>query len=67
VRGSFSVEFRDKTVNLKAGEFLIVPRGAEHRTLADEEAEVLIFEPAATRNTGNVEDETFTAPMDARI
>lgn len=39
-----------------------VPRGTEHRTLADAEAEVLIFEPANTLNTGNITDETFTAP-----
>jgi mannose-6-phosphate isomerase-like protein (cupin superfamily) len=61
-RGRFRVEFRDRTVELSEGEFLIVPRGIEHRTVADEEVEVLIFEPASTRNTGNVEDERFTAP-----
>jgi mannose-6-phosphate isomerase-like protein (cupin superfamily) len=49
-------------VELGPGEGLVVPRGVEHRTAADEEAEVLLFEPAATRNTGNVVDETFTAP-----
>lgn len=48
-------------------EFIIVPRGVEHRTVADEEAAVLIFEPAATRNTGNVEDAELTAPMGARV
>jgi mannose-6-phosphate isomerase-like protein (cupin superfamily) len=56
------VEFRDRTIEIGPGEFLIVPRGVEHRTVADSEAEVLIFEPAATRNTGNVVDPTFTAP-----
>lgn len=45
------------------GEYVVVPRGVEHRTAADEEAEVIIFEPAETRNTGNVIDETFTAPQ----
>src|SRR6476661_8745069 len=55
-RGRFRVEFRDRTVELTPGEMLIVPRGVEHRTAADEEAEVIIFEPAATRNTGNVVD-----------
>jgi hypothetical protein len=45
----------------------VVPRGIEHRTAADEEAEVLIFEPAAVRNTGNIADEDFTAPLGARI
>ncbi|HKE94732.1 MAG TPA: cupin domain-containing protein, partial [Povalibacter sp.] len=60
IRGRFRVEFRDRVVELTPGELLIVPRGVEHRTLADEEVEVLIFEPAATRNTGNVVDEILT-------
>lgn len=63
VRGQFRVEFRAQIVTLSPGEFLIVPRGIEHRTAADEEAEVLIFEPAAVRNTGNVSDDHFTAPL----
>jgi mannose-6-phosphate isomerase-like protein (cupin superfamily) len=62
IRGRFRIEFRDRVVELTPGELLIVPRGVEHRTVADEEAEVLIFEPAATRNTGNIVDEIFTAP-----
>ena len=62
-RGWMSIEFRDHpAVTLGAGEMCVVPRGVEHRTLADAEAEVLIFEPAVTRNTGNVEDAAFTAP-----
>jgi mannose-6-phosphate isomerase-like protein (cupin superfamily) len=61
-RGRMVIEFRDHRVELKAGEFCVVPRGVEHRTIADTEAEVLVFEPAATRNTGNVVDEGFTAP-----
>jgi mannose-6-phosphate isomerase-like protein (cupin superfamily) len=61
-QGNFRVEFRDRVVSLGPGEAIIVPHGVEHRTAADEEAEVLIFEPAATRNTGNVQDDTFTAP-----
>jgi quercetin dioxygenase-like cupin family protein len=52
---------------LAPGEFLIVPRGVEHRTVADEEAEVLLFEPAATRNTGNVVDEILTAPTSESV
>jgi len=66
-RGRMRVEFRDHVVDLNPGEFLIVPRGVEHRTAADEEAEVLIFEPAAVRNTGNIEHEQLTAPMGARL
>ena len=61
-RGEMVIEFRDRRVVLGAGEFCVVPRGMEHRTMAEAEAEVLIFEPAATRNTGNVVDGTFTAP-----
>jgi mannose-6-phosphate isomerase-like protein (cupin superfamily) len=66
-RGTFRVEFRDSVVELNRGELLVVPHGIEHRTAADEEAEVMIFEPAETRNTGNVVDAAFTAPLDARI
>src|SRR5438876_1688962 len=61
-RGEMSIEFRDRAVTLKAGEFCVVPRGVEHRTMADAEAEVIVFEPAQTRNSGNVVDETLTAP-----
>ena len=60
--GEMAIQFRDRRVTLHAGEFCVVPRGVEHRTLAEAEAEVLVFEPAQTRNTGNVVDETFTAP-----
>lgn len=62
-RGSMTVEFRDRQVVLQAGDYCLVPRGVEHRTLAEQEAEVLIFEPCATRNTGNVSDEKYTAPQ----
>jgi len=57
VKGSFVMELRDKNIELKAGEFLIVPRGTEHRPNAAEEVEVLLFEPAGTLNTGNKENE----------
>src|SRR5580765_6829268 len=53
-RGEMTIEFRDQRVVLQAGELCVVPRGVEHRTRADVEAEVLLFEPAETRNTGNV-------------
>ena len=64
-RGVFRVEFRDKVVTLMPGELVVVPAGVEHRTAADEEAEVLCFEPAGVRNTGDVEDAVFTAPLEA--
>lgn len=57
VRGRFRMELRDGDIELTQGEFLIVPRGVEHRPVADEEVEVLLFEPASTLNTGNVRDE----------
>ena len=57
VNGRFRMEFRDRHVWLEKGEFLIVPRGVEHRPVAEEEALVLLFEPATTLNTGNVRNE----------
>jgi mannose-6-phosphate isomerase-like protein (cupin superfamily) len=61
-RGQMTIEFRDRRVTLQAGELCVVPRGVEHRTMAEAEAEVLLFEPADTRNTGNIVDEVFKAP-----
>jgi mannose-6-phosphate isomerase-like protein (cupin superfamily) len=68
VKGRFRMEFREgndpaeqRDVWLEEGEFIIVPSGTEHRPVADDEAEVLLFEPASTLNTGNVQDE-FTVP-----
>jgi len=66
-KGIFRVEFRDHIVSLAPGEGIVVPRGIEHRTCADDEAEVLIFEPKDVRNTGNVHDEKFTAPNAAHV
>ena len=57
VKGRFRMEFRDRHVWLEEGEFLIVPWGIEHRPVADEEAQVLLFEPTSTLNTGNVRNE----------
>lgn len=67
VRGRFRIEFRDHMVEVGPGELVVVPRGVEHRTVADEEVAVLLIEPAATRNTGNVEDAELTAPLGVRI
>jgi len=55
--GTFNMEFRDKTVALKAGEFLIVPRGVEHRPVAAQEVAVMLFEPNTTLNTGDTKGE----------
>ena len=53
IHGEFDMEFRDRTVPLREGEFLIVPKGVEHRPVAEREAHVLLFEPASTINTGD--------------
>lgn len=53
VKGEFTMEFRDKNVLVKENEFLIVPRGVEHRPVAAEEVAIMLFEPATTINTGN--------------
>lgn len=64
VRGRFRMEFRDRAVWLETGEFLIVPRGVEHRPVAEEEVHVLLFEPASTLNTGNATDARTRAELD---
>ena len=63
LKGSLAVELRDGVVNLEEGEFFIVSRGVEHRPVAEEEAHLLLLEPATTLNTGNVKgDRTVEAP-----
>ncbi|HEY6502758.1 MAG TPA: cupin domain-containing protein [Chitinophagaceae bacterium] len=57
VKGSFDMQMRDQTITVNAGEFLIMPHGVEHRPVAKEEVEILLFEPATTLNTGNIENE----------
>ena len=64
VRGRFRMEFRDRQVWVEQGEFIIVPRGVEHRPVADEAVEVMLFEPATTLNTGNVRNERTRDTLD---
>jgi mannose-6-phosphate isomerase-like protein (cupin superfamily) len=64
IKGWFHMEFRDRRIRLEEGEFLVVPRGVEHRPVADEEVHVLLFEPAGTLNTGNVRTERTTTVLD---
>ena len=75
VKGRFRMEFREpsddssepgqqREIWIEAGEFIVVPRGVEHRPVADEEAQVLLFEPASTLNTGNVNDEFTVSKLD---
>ena len=54
VKGRFTMELRDRNILVEEGEFVIVPRGVEHRPVAEEEVQVLLFEPASTLNTGNL-------------
>ncbi|MGZ8510533.1 MAG: cupin domain-containing protein [Chitinophagaceae bacterium] len=53
LQGSFNMEYRDKTITVNENEFLIVPRGVEHRPVAEDEVAVMLFEPATTVNTGD--------------
>jgi mannose-6-phosphate isomerase-like protein (cupin superfamily) len=64
VKGSFVMELRDKNIELHASDFLVVPRGTEHRPNAEEEVWVMLFEPAATLNTGNTENELTKKELD---
>ena len=57
VKGKFNMELRDKTVTINEGEFFIVPRKVEHKPVAEDEVHILLFEPATTVNTGDVENE----------
>lgn len=57
LRGRLLIKQRDRDVALREGEFYIVPRGVEHKPVADEEVHVLLFEPQSTLNTGNVRNE----------
>jgi mannose-6-phosphate isomerase-like protein (cupin superfamily) len=54
VKGSMVIRFREREVTLHEGEFIVVAAGVEHQPVAEEEAQVLLFEPASTLNTGNV-------------
>ena len=66
VEGGFRMDFRDRSVELRAGEMIVVPRGVEHRPVAEREVAVLLFEPAATVNTGSAGGER-TVAQPARI
>lgn len=67
VKGSFDMHIRsernsleEKVVTVNAGEFIIMPKGVEHKPVADEEVEIMLFEPASTLNTGNITDSDLT-------
>ena len=64
VKGSFTMEFRDKTIELSENEFLIVPKGVEHRPVAVNEVSIMLFEPAGTLNTGDTRGELTQDTLD---
>jgi mannose-6-phosphate isomerase-like protein (cupin superfamily) len=64
VKGRFRMEFRDRSEWIEEGEFLIVPHGVEHRPVAEQEVHVLLFEPAATLNTGDVRNDLTVEALD---
>jgi mannose-6-phosphate isomerase-like protein (cupin superfamily) len=64
VKGQLRMLFRDREIVLDEGDFLIVPRGVEHKPVADVEAHVLLLEPKSTRNTGNVQNERTVAELE---
>jgi len=64
VKGKFDMELADKTITINEGEFIIIPRGVEHRPNAHEEVHVLLFEPATTLNTGNVVNQKTLVELD---
>src|SRR4028118_968284 len=53
IDGAFTMQLRDKDVLMEKGDFIIIPKGTEHRPVADEEVHVMLFEPAGTLNTGD--------------
>ena len=69
VKGRFRMDFRvngdERGEWIETGEFIIVPRGTEHRPFAEEECEVVLFEPASMLNTGNVEDQFTRKELEA--
>ena len=64
IKGWFNMEFRDKIVRVDEGEMIIVPRGVEHRPVAEEEASILLFEPASTINTGAIRNDLTHKKID---
>lgn len=63
-KGRLLIKFRDRDVWLEEGELVVIPAGAEHKPVAEEEAHVLFFEPQTTLNTGNVQDERTISELE---
>lgn len=64
IKGRLLIKFRDRDVWLEEGELVVIPAGAEHKPVAEEEAHVLFFEPQTTLNTGNVQDERTISELE---
>lgn len=64
IKGRLLMKFRDRDVIIDEGEFIIVPHGVEHLPVAEDEVELILFEPAGTLNTGNVQNERTVAELD---
>ena len=64
LKGHFKMEFRDRTVEINEKEFLIVPKGVEHKPVAESEVSVMLFEPGSTLNTGDVQNELTKKMLD---
>ena len=64
IRGSFIMELRDRSIEIREGEFIIIPKGTEHRPCASEEVHVMLFEPVTTLNTGNKKNELTRETLD---
>lgn len=67
IKGKLRMEFREKTVELNPGEFIIVPRGIEHKPVAEDEVHILLFEPDSTVNTGNVKNRRTRQKLDKLV
>ena len=66
LKGKFNMEYRDRTVEINENEFVIVPKGVEHRPVAPEEVSIMLFEPKTILNTGDTRNE-FTKDKLAKI
>ncbi len=64
IKGSFKMEYRDRVIVVNENEFLIVPKGVEHRPVAEQEVSIMLFEPATTLNTGDTENKFTKYELD---
>ena len=64
VKGRLTIKLRDRDILLNVGEFAIIPKGVEHKPVAEEEAHILLLEPKTTLNTGNVENELTVTKLE---